>query len=491
MSTSHSLSEFGSHTERNMLIPPDAVLPFLPTSSTSFSHDPPSTTQAAMGRSREEFPGMATLGVYAAPIKGDGNCLFSAMSDQTYGNPAHHAAIRSRVVEYMRTNSEHYKSFLAVNPGGGTRRNPKRKNVASTPLNNEAPTQEEIDRAFENEMLQMSKSGTYGGNSEVNAFTRAYKINVLIFEGDYTYLISATGGAPNDYRTIYIAHHTWEHYSSVRNINGPHTGLPYVEFKERAPEQDEATRAKLASAGVIQPWQMELVEKSLTFIADKSTIKRALEQTHGNITDAVSKLMESVESGSPSSAQESSSIERDPDSEDEDNYRPTKRRYQRLINRAAHDVAKARRQIAMADRLAANNGSDESLNSTAVQVADSIASSSPAPTPSEVDSKIDDDWTLSQTEDDAKTNGTAPKEIRRLKINPPKVHPPKVVKSHRRRLINGRERKNKLQQQAQIAAHKERSRIEAAAKSTSTTVKDEAATGAPTVELPLRNVIYA
>lgn len=478
-----------------MLIHPHAALPFLPTPSTSFSHDLSTTSQTAMGRSREEFPGMAALGVYAAPINGDGNCLFSALSDQTFGNTGHHAEIRSMVVEHMRANSELYKPFLSVNPGGGTRRNPKRKNVAaaSTPLTVEAPTQEEIDRAFENQLVQMAKGGTYGDNPEITAFARTYKINVGVFELDYQYLISATGEASNEYPTIYIAHHTWEHFSSVRNISGPHSGLPHVELKERAPEQEEATKAKLANAGVIQPWQIELVGKSLTFLADKSTIKRALEQTHGNVTDAVSKLMDSMDGGSPSSAQESSSIERDPDSEDDDSYRPTKRRYQRLINRAAHDVAKARRQIAMADRLAANNGSDESLNSTAVQVADSVASSSPAPTPSEVDSKVDDEWTLSQTEEDVKTDTSTASRPVRLKINPPKV-----VKSHprtqgpqRRRLMNGREKKNKLQQQAQMAAHKERARSEAAAKTAPTEVKDDAAAGGPTVELPLRNVIYA
>jgi len=33
---------------------------------------------------------------------------------------------------------------------------------------------------------------------------------------------------PDEGSTCYLAYHNWEHWSSVRNINGPHTGPPKV-----------------------------------------------------------------------------------------------------------------------------------------------------------------------------------------------------------------------------------------------------------------------
>lgn len=40
---------------------------------------------------------------------------------------------------------------------------------------------------------------------------------------------------------VYVAYYTWEHYSSIRNINGPHTGLPNIHEVE--PEEDEKAEA--------------------------------------------------------------------------------------------------------------------------------------------------------------------------------------------------------------------------------------------------------
>lgn len=62
---------------------------------------------------------------------------------------------------------------------------------------------------------------------------------------------------------------------------------------------------------------VDVVSSSLPFLADKPTIKRTLEECKGNIDAAVDKLMGAEENGSLSSAQESSSVEREPDSDEE------------------------------------------------------------------------------------------------------------------------------------------------------------------------------
>lgn len=394
----------------------------------------------------------------------------------------------------MRQNAEHFKEFLSVNPGGGSRRNPKRKNAGaiSTPVEYVPPTQEEIDAAFEYKLKDMAKGGTYGDHAEITAFANAFNCNVHIFQSDYTYAIPPKGETTSEPSNVYIAHHKWEHFSSIRNVKGPHSGLPQVELKPSAAEREDAMKATPATAPVVQPWQMHIVQNTLLpYIVDESTITRAITASGGNLNNAVSNLMDADGSGSPSSTQDSSGIERDPDSEDEEVHRPTKRRNhrnQRLINQAAHDLVKARRNVALNDRIVMNNASSDSLNSTAVQVATSVNSSSPAPTPSDVGTKDDDEWTLSQTEDDkgiAKASNTGPI---RLKINMSKVTKTHVRQqgAQRRKLMTGRQRKElqlkNLQKKAQEEALMQRARAETVNDSDTTTAKDVN----PVVELPIR-----
>jgi len=403
----------------------------------------------------------------------------------------------------MQHHREFFKSFITVHPGGGFRRNPKRKNVASysLPTVNIAPTEEERDRAFDEHIMRMARGGSWGDNAEIVAFAQAFATNVRIFKENFAYIISADGQEVNDLPFAYIAHHVrtlthvkkqqltklqeWEHFSSIRNLEGPHTGLPHVNIKALSPLEEEAQKARLINAGVVQPWQIELVEKSLPFLTDRPTIKRAIAECKGNINNAVSKLIDADERRSPSSTQESSSIERDPDSDDESIYGPNKRRNQRLINRAAHDIVKARRAMAMADRLNASNGSDESLDSTAAQIAESFASSSPAPVSSEFSTVNDDEWVPSQTEDEVNADSRAGPV--RLKINPPKAL---IAKTHvrqqgpqRRRLISAREKKE-LAKKAQKTARKQRQQADvAAAKAKHAT---EQAMPTTAVNLPIR-----
>ncbi|KAG2492762.1 hypothetical protein HYH03_008927 [Edaphochlamys debaryana] len=58
---------------------------------------------------------LQTLKVYdlaERQVAGDGNCQFRALSDQLYGNPDHHAAVRSAVVSQLRRNAEAYKGYV-------------------------------------------------------------------------------------------------------------------------------------------------------------------------------------------------------------------------------------------------------------------------------------------------------------------------------------------------------------------------------------------
>jgi hypothetical protein len=114
------------------------------------------------------------------------------------------------VIEFMREHADYYKGFLDVQPGGGMRRNPKRKNAGaySTPMTYKPPTPEEIDRAFEQHIQRMAKGGTWGDNMEIVAFAAAFNIDVRIYMADFTYMVPGQGDESS--RSIaHIAYHVW------------------------------------------------------------------------------------------------------------------------------------------------------------------------------------------------------------------------------------------------------------------------------------------
>ncbi len=108
----------------------------------------------------------------------------------------------------MREHASYYKQFIDVQPGGGQRRNPKRKNagVYSTPTSFTPPTADEIDRVFEGHLASMARGGTYGDNMEISAFTSAFGIDVKIYQHDFAYMVSAPDeGKPRP--VAHIAYH--------------------------------------------------------------------------------------------------------------------------------------------------------------------------------------------------------------------------------------------------------------------------------------------
>lgn len=136
--------------------------------------------------------------------------------------------------------------------------------------------------------------------------------------------------------TAHIAYHSWEHYSSIRNLAGPHLGPPNVTARVLTLAEEQEQRKQLAQTPyTVLPWQIDVVSKSLPFLTDKTSITQALITAKGDINSAVCALLDrddhverddgtttSVGSSSRASWQESSSVERDPDSDDEENEEP-------------------------------------------------------------------------------------------------------------------------------------------------------------------------
>ncbi|KAL8666252.1 MAG: hypothetical protein Q9202_001520 [Teloschistes flavicans] len=288
-----------------------------------------------------EFQSLEDAGLYAVKTAGNGNCLFHALSDQLYGTQSRHQEIRAAVIQSMRANSNYYKHFIEVHPGGGTRRNPKRKNAGAFSSKQIPPeaTAAEKDAVFEGHLTRMAKGGTYGDNMEITAFSKAYNAEVIIYRSEYAYCVR-DDGITGPHKTLHIAYHTYEHYSSVRNIRGPHTGIPNTEALYESVEAGNEAKEQLAKGSHVEEWMIDLVIKSQSFLEDRVVIQKKLQDAGCSTDTVVSNLLDAQQASSDSCSRDgSSSIEREQDSDDEDFTGPKKKQDRRL-SRASHAALK-------------------------------------------------------------------------------------------------------------------------------------------------------
>lgn len=108
----------------------------------------------------------------------------------------------------MTEHADYYKQFIDANPGGGIRRNPKRKNAGSfaTQFTAEGPSASEVEATFQSHLKRMARGGTYGDNMEIVAFTRAFGVDVTIYQRDFAYLVS-TKETETEVKNLHIAYH--------------------------------------------------------------------------------------------------------------------------------------------------------------------------------------------------------------------------------------------------------------------------------------------
>ncbi|KAL7412214.1 hypothetical protein BDY24DRAFT_393647 [Mrakia frigida] len=203
------------------------------------SHGATLLTPSDPARSERELASqLKMMGLYAHNTIGDGNCLFRALSDQLYGTPKEHWALRREICDHLLANPDRYEFFV------------------------------DDDRPFADHVRVMRENGTYGGHLELTAFAHLKKRWIKVVQPGLVYVVSCEdesraaststssssrrkgkgpatpededGGAgpnkddPDEGSTCYLAYHNWEHWSSVRNINGPHTGPPKVREIPRA-----------------------------------------------------------------------------------------------------------------------------------------------------------------------------------------------------------------------------------------------------------------
>lgn len=206
-----------------------------------------------------EFPILDSLGLIACPIKGDGNCLFRALSDQLFGDETHHGEIRQNIVKFLDGNAARFSGFVG-----------------------------EFNETFEQYISRMAQDGCFGGHMEIVACAELYKRRVVIYQAETLFVVNPLSLPETDYKNmVHIVYHTWEHYSSARPKAGPFHGpvafeLPqiinYVKSNDRGSTQSEE----------VPQWKVDIVTRSVPD-ADENNVRKLL-QTMG-YEEVVEKLL--------------------------------------------------------------------------------------------------------------------------------------------------------------------------------------------------------
>lgn len=187
-----------------------------------------------------EFPVLDELNLYASATKGDGNCLFRALSDQLFGDESHHSEIRQNIVNYVEEHGDHFAAFVG-----------------------------EFGETFDQYLNRLRQDGVYGGDIEITGFADYYNKAVVIYQADSLYVIQPRESTKVQ-GSVHLAYHTWEHYSSVRkvgNTNGPvEIDLP---GSSAVPFTSEAATATTD----VPSWQVDLILKSVPDVEESKVVE--------------------------------------------------------------------------------------------------------------------------------------------------------------------------------------------------------------------------
>jgi hypothetical protein len=156
---------------------------------------------------------------------GAGNCLFSSLSDQLYGDASKHLEVRGKIVEHMRTWRPIFEGYVHVDDVQSRRTTRSATNAATA-----ASTQDSVDR-FEEYLTKMARPTSYGGEPELVAFCQAYDQDVTVhlpkirdFDKDLIFYTNEYRNDKSSRTSLHICYggeDTLPHYDSARIRNEP------------------------------------------------------------------------------------------------------------------------------------------------------------------------------------------------------------------------------------------------------------------------------
>jgi OTU domain-containing protein 3 len=131
---------------------------------------------------------VAELGARITIMASDGNCLFRALADQLRGRPQDHGEIRQHIVDFMEEHEDEFAPFV------------------------------EDDEKWVDYIPRMRTEGEWGGQQEICAASRCFRINVVIHQMDNPRLEIAFKVTAE---TVHLSFHGAAHYNSIRAMDDP------------------------------------------------------------------------------------------------------------------------------------------------------------------------------------------------------------------------------------------------------------------------------
>ena len=132
----------------------------------------------------EEFKKkIATKGYLLHQMKRDGNCLFTSVSDQIYGDEKYHKLLREKCMEYISKNKAFFSLF--------------------------------IEGDFEHYVNRKKKLGIWGDNVEIQALSDIYQRPVEIYEKIEKPIVFCKAQMNKNKYPIRLSYHGHKHYNSL------------------------------------------------------------------------------------------------------------------------------------------------------------------------------------------------------------------------------------------------------------------------------------
>ena len=203
---------------------------------------------------------LSGIGLVEKEILGDGNCLFRSIADQYFGNPQLYKEMREIICKHIADYEELYKDFITD------------------------------DETFEHYIQRMKRDRSHGGNMELVAASRHFQRNVFVHQ--LRQPVWRIGDIENDQPSLHIIYYSWEHYSSARNTDGPHSGLPNINIQVAEQEchvPESGTKKEQIELTDFEKIVMQSVNLEKK---DLPQVRRLLEKHRGNPSAVVDELFE-------------------------------------------------------------------------------------------------------------------------------------------------------------------------------------------------------
>jgi OTU domain-containing protein 3 len=139
----------------------------------------------------------------------------------------------------------------------------------------------------------MAKSGVHGTHLELVACAKVFKCQIFIHqEGQQVWKISTSPEGEDVAIEAHIIYYSWEHYDSVRNIEGPFSGMPQLQIQHKpipSAVKEESMSDKME----------QIVLQSVVFLHDDHLefIRKLLKKHRQNPSAVVDEILEMGEDG--------------------------------------------------------------------------------------------------------------------------------------------------------------------------------------------------